>query len=168
MFHSHCIVAKLQLIQIHDLFHHLIHLAGFIHNDFTVKLSALLIVIDVVHQALCISLDQSDRRLQLMGYIGQELFTHSIDLFLLLKILLQLRIGLFQFCQRLFQRLRQHIHAISENTDFILCLHFVFGREIQFRHSLCNIRQHSDRPQKAIADKIHHHKPDKRGNQGNI
>ena len=68
-FHPGLFSAEFQLVQRQELFHHGIHLGGFIHDHITVELPALLIIIDALLQALRISLDQGKGRLELMGNI---------------------------------------------------------------------------------------------------
>ena len=81
------------MVERQQLFHHIVHFGRLVHNDITVKFPALRIVIDTLLQALRIALDQSDGRLQLIGYIGEKFLTHLSNLFLLLNVLLQLIVG---------------------------------------------------------------------------
>ena len=55
-----------------------------------------------------------------MGYIGQELFTHGIDLFLLLNILLQLIIGCLQLRNSLLQGGGHPVEIMPQSPDLIV------------------------------------------------
>ena len=135
-FHSHHIVAEFQLVQRQKLFHHVVHLRRFIHDDITVELSALRIIIDVLLQSFRIALDQSDGSLQFMGDIRQELLTHFIDSFLFLHIPLQLIIRSLQFRNRLFQGIGQFINVLSQQIDLIVSPALIFCFKIQLYHPL--------------------------------
>ena len=57
-----------------EFFYHLVHLIGLIDDDVTVKFHALRIIMDPFFQSFCITLDQCNWRLQLMGYISDKFF----------------------------------------------------------------------------------------------
>ncbi len=92
-FHEQPVMAGFQLVERQELFHHDVHLGGFIHDDLTVEIPALHVVHDVIFEPFRVTLDQGDGRLQFMGYIIQEFLAHLIDLHLLGDVLLQLCIG---------------------------------------------------------------------------
>ena len=93
------------MIECQQFFNHIVHLRRLIHNDLTIEITAFCIVIDTFFQSFCISLDQCDRRFQLMRDIGKKFFSHLVDLDLFFDIILQLIIRCFQLRNRPFQRL---------------------------------------------------------------
>ena len=99
------IFSGFQMIECQQFFNHIVHLRRLIHNDLTIEITAFCIVIDTFFQSFCISLDQCDRRFQLMRDIGKKFFSHLVDLDLFFDIILQLIIRCFQLRNRPFQRL---------------------------------------------------------------
>ena len=92
----HIFISEFKLVQSHEVFHHLVHLGGLIHDHVTVEFPALRIIADSFLQPFCVALNEGDRRLQLMGYIPHEVGTHLLHLFFLLNILLQAEVGILQ------------------------------------------------------------------------
>ena len=90
------VVSKFQGRQGQKLAYHLVHLVGLIHDDLTVITAAFFILAHAVAYPLRIALDQGNRCFQFMGDIGNELFSHLIDLDLLVNVVLQLFVGILQ------------------------------------------------------------------------
>ena len=131
-FYGRHVSSEFQSCQSQKLFYHLIHLIGFIHNDFTVIISALLILAHSLGQSLGISLNQGNGRFQLMGYVGNKLLSHFINLRFFLDIMLKLLIGLLKGSYGFLQLIRKGIHTAPQNSDFILTAVITAYIKIQF------------------------------------
>ena len=95
--HLHRVVAKLQRRQRQQLAHHLVHLVGLVHDDLAVVVTALLLLRHAFRQSFRIALNQRNRRLQLVGHVGDEILSHLVNLNFLLDVVLQLIVGRLQF-----------------------------------------------------------------------
>ena len=67
-----------------------------------------------------------------MGDIGNELFSHLIDLDLLVNVVLQLFVGILQGTNGILQAVGKRIHAPTQNTHLILRIILVSNIKIQF------------------------------------
>ena len=79
-----------KLIQSQQFFHHTVHFIRFVNDNFTIKFTAFCIIINTLLQSFRITLDQCQRCLQLMGHVRQKFFSHLINLYLFLNIILQM------------------------------------------------------------------------------
>jgi len=132
------------MIQCQQFPDHIVHLRRLIHNDLTIEITAFCIVIDTFFQSFCISLDQCDRRFQLMRDIGKKFFSHLVDLDLFFDIILQLIIRCFQLRNRPFQRLGHLVEMLAQLTNLILSAARIFCVKIKVCHAfgkLCQFLQ---------------------------
>ncbi len=129
-----------------EFLHHFVHLSGFIQNDACVKIAAVRILRNPVLQSFRVSLNQGDRRLELMGDIGNELALHLLDFLFLFDIAAQFVIGGFKLGNCLLKRAGKLIEILAELCDFCSVVPFVPRAEIQLLHSLRDPCQLQDRP----------------------
>ena len=89
------VISKLQGGQGKKLLYHLVHFSGLIHDHLAVIITTLRVLCHAFCKALRISLNQCNRRLKLMGYIGNKIPACLVNPYLFLNVLLKLIIGCF-------------------------------------------------------------------------
>ena len=90
-----------------------------------------------------------------MRNIGNELFSHLINLNFLIDIMLELFVGILQRSDGILQAVGQRVHAASENTDLILRVILIGNIKIQSGHFFGKGRQFHNWFGNAVGDKTH-------------
>ena len=133
--HCELRLSELQLIEGQEPCDDPVHLVCFVDDHLCIVDGALRIVRDAFLKSLRISLDQGQRRFQLMRDAGEKLLPHLLGLFLALNVLPELIIGRLELRDRPLQDLRQLIDVLSQLRDLRAALAVILGAEIQVLHS---------------------------------
>ena len=141
--------ARFQARQVEQVLDQFIHLLGFTADDGTVALLCRLVDVQGV-QPFGVALDDSQRRLQLMGDSGQEGFAHMFHFLGLIELFLQFRIGLLQRRQCDIELMGQGIDAVAEFTNFIVEMPLPALGKIEMGHGHGQILQFQQGPGHAL------------------
>ena len=111
--------AELELGQTEQLHDQTVHVTGFVRDGVAVELAVLGVVRHAGGQALGVTLNEGDRRFQLVGHVDDELAAHIVDALFFADLLRQLVVGLLELTDGLFEVGAQPVERLAKLLDFV-------------------------------------------------